>query len=427
MRSFLATHNVLAVSARQRETALNVEQELDTSMLVDLNSVLQYRALKSPNREEMTGREEADRLDDLGGVVSGTLSFSRAQPQHFAFLLAYALGEVETSALGGGGFRHSIRPLAGEVDVGRSNPSFTAAMRFGRQVMKRRFASCFIDQIRVELPKNGWAKIHGVIKGTGKVADNTWVAELSAPFNTDTLTLSGYGVEGSQASERLSNVQAVQVKNPMSGAWEEVNYSAVAAGVPALITIDPPGGSGEMTSYRVYFIPVESGWMTMPSKVSEPPLLVSEIQVNLGGRWDGAAFLGGHLLSAELHSLNWIFRNHLILETTPGGGTGYANRAFRTGREQKLEMDRDFRDFLMARHLTDNDTLALYIRAQGPEFAPGCNYQLELVFPRLAVTAAPIKIGQRRLAEEISLTVLEDEEYGSVLAYVQNQVSSYAA
>ncbi|MGQ9687275.1 MAG: hypothetical protein ACUVXF_00585 [Desulfobaccales bacterium] len=143
IRNFLATHNLLAVSANYQETAINQEQTLDTTFLVDMNTVLNYRPLKTANREELTGKEEADRLYDLGGTVSGTLTFSRAQPQHFAFLLAYALGEVSTESAGSNGYRHLIRPRAGEVDTARSNPSFTAAMRFGRQVMKRRFASCF--------------------------------------------------------------------------------------------------------------------------------------------------------------------------------------------------------------------------------------------------------------------------------------------
>ena len=112
---------------------------MDTTLLADLNTVLNYQAVKVANREELTGKEEADRLYDFGGKVAGSLTFPRAQPQHFAFLLAYGLGAVETAALGSAGFRHTIRPRDGEVDVARSNPSFTAAMRLGRQVLKRRF------------------------------------------------------------------------------------------------------------------------------------------------------------------------------------------------------------------------------------------------------------------------------------------------
>jgi len=426
MRNFLATHNLLAVSAGRQEVAINQEQILDTTFLVDLNSALSYQALKAANRDEMTGREEPDRLDDLGGTVTGTLSFPRAQPQHFAFLLAYALGEVSTTPMGNRGFCHVIRPQNGEVDHSRSNPSFTAAMRYGRQVMKRRYASCFVDQVRVDFAKDGWAKITGVIKGTGKITDNTAVEEITAPYNAGSLTLAAHGVEGESAGERLANVQAVQVLNPVTQAWEEVDYLGVSGEVPAVITIIPPGASGGLTTYRVYYLPRESGWMVFPGRVEEPPLKVSRLMVNLGGRWNGSSFVGGYPMTAQLRRLTWDFRNHLTPERTPGGGD-YANRAFRTGREQKLTFDRDFRDFLLAQSLRDNDYLALYLKAQGPEFEPGVNYQVELVFPRVAVVAAPVKTAQRRLSEEVEFAVLEDEVYGSVVAVVQNMVGSYAA
>ncbi len=427
IRNFLASHNLLAVSAQQQEVAMNTEQELDTTLLVDLNTVLNYQSLKFPNREELTGKEEADRLHDLGGKVGGTLSFSRAQPQHFAFLLAYALGAVETTSVGAGGYRHRILPRSGEVDAARSNPSFTAAMRFGRQVLKRRFASCFIDQVRVEFSKDGWAKIFGGVKGSGKVSDNSQVEEVTAAYNAASLTLAANGVEGETAAERFSNVQALKVLNPGTQAWDEVSYTAVSGAVPGVITMAPPGGTGVLTTYRVYYLPRESGWMDLPPRVEEPPLKVSQVEVYLGGRWDGTTFLGGHPLVAELRRLTWTLKNYLTPESTPGGGVSYANRAFRAGREQKLEFDRDFRDFLLARHLKDNDTLAVYLKAVGPEFETGLPYQVELVFPRVAVLTAPVRVAQRRLAEEVEFAVLEDDDFGSVIVYVQNQVSSYAA
>jgi hypothetical protein len=427
IRNFLATHNLLAVSARQQEAAMNTEQELDTTFLVDLNTVLNYQAAKTPNRDELTGKEEADRLYDFGGKVGGTLSFSRAQPQHFGFLLGYGLGEVQTSPAGVGGFRHTIRPRTGEVDANRSNPSFTAAMRFGRQVMKRRFASCCIDQVRVDFTRDGWAKITGTVKGSGKVTDNTQMEEVAAADNATSLTLAAHGVAGETAAERLSNVQAVKVLNPTTQAWEEVAYQAVSAAVPGVIDITAPGDSGALTTYRVYYLPGESGWMNLPSRVEEPPLKVSQLEVTLGGQWDGAAFSGGYGLATELRSVTWTFKNNLTPESTPGAGGNYANRAFRTGRDQSLKFDRDFRDFLLAQNLKDNDTLGVSLKATGPEFEPGVNYQVELVFPRVAVLGTTIKVYQRRLSEEVEFAILEDDTYGSVVAYVQNQVSSYAA
>ncbi len=427
IRNFLATHNLLAVSARRQEPAINSEQDLDTTLLADLNTVLNYQALKFANREELTGKEEPDRLHDLGGKVAGTLSFSRAQPQHFAFLLGYGLGAVETSPLGTTGFRHVIRPRYGEVDAARSNPSFTAAMRLGSQVLKRRFTSCFVDQVRVEFPKDGWAKINAAVKGTGKVGDNTCVEEIAALYNAASLSLAGNGVEGGSAAERLSNVQAVQALNPATQAWEEVAYGAVSGEVPGVIAITPPGAAATITTYRVYYLPRESGWTSFPPRVEEPPLKVSRAEVTLGGRWDGTSFIGGSPLAAELRSITWTVKNYLTPESTPGGGSGYANRAFRYGREQNLKFDRDFRDFLMAQHLKDNDTLAVHLKAAGPEFEPGAAYQVELVFPRVAVLGAPVKVSQRRLGEDVEFAVLEDDDFGSVIAYVQNQVSGYAA
>jgi hypothetical protein len=427
IRNFLATHNLLAVSAQKREVAMNTEQDLDTTMLVDLNTVLNYQAVKTSNKDVATGKEEADQLYDFGGKVVGTLTFSRAQPQHFAFLLGYGLGTVTTGALGASGFKHTIQPLAGELDAARSNPSFTAAMRFGRQVMKRRFASCFIDQVRMDFAKDGWAKISGTVKGSGKVVDNTYMEEVAATDNVTSLTLAANGVAGETAAELLSNVQAVQVLNSTTQAWEEVAYQTVSATTPAIITITAPRATGDSTTYRVYYVPSESGWMDLPARVEEPPLKVSQLNVTLGGRWDGTSFQGGYPLTSELRGVTWILKNNLTPESTPGAGGSYANRAYRTGREQTLKFDRDFRDFLLAQNLKDNDTLGVHLKATGPELAPGVNYQVELVFPRVAVTGTTVKVYQRRLGEEVNFAVLEDDTYGSVLAYVQNQVSGYVA
>jgi hypothetical protein len=427
IRNFLATHNLLAVSAQKQEVAMNTEQELDTTLLVDLNTVLNYQAVKTPNKDVVTGKEEADQLYDFGGKVVGALTFSRAQPQHFGFLLGYGLGAVQTNPVGTNGFRHTIVPQSGEVDAARSNPSFTAAMRFGRQVMKRRFASCFIDQIRMDFAKDGWAKISGTVKGSGKVVDNTQVEEVAAACNATSLSLAANGVAGDTPAELLSNVQAVQVLDPITQAWEEVAYQAVSATTPAVITITAPGGTEAVTAYRVYYVPGESGWMDLPPRVEEPPLKVSQLAVTLGGRWDGASFQGGYPLTTELRGVTWILKNNLTPESTPGAGGNYANRAFRTGREQSLKFDRDFRDFLLAQNLKNNETLGIYLKATGPEFAPGVNYQVELVFPRVAVLGTTVKVYQRRLGEEVEFAVLEDDTYGSVVAYVQNQVSGYVA
>jgi hypothetical protein len=234
-------------------------------------------------------------------------------------------------------------------------------------------------------------------------------------------------VAGETEAERLSNVQAVQVLNPATQAWEEVAYQAVSATTPGTIIITPPGVSATVSNYRVYYVPGESGWMNLPTRIEEPPLKVSQLTVTVGGRWDGTSFNGGYPLTTELRGVTWILKNNLTVESTPGAGGNYANRAFRTGREQSLKFDRDFRDFILAQNLRDNDTLGVYLKATGPEFETGFKYQVELVFPRVAVLGTTVKVNQRRLGEEVEFSVLEDDTYGSVVAYVQNQVSRYVA
>ena len=59
--------------------------------------------------------------------------------------------------------------------------------------------------------------------------------------------------------------------------------------------------------------------MNLPPRVEEPPLKVSQLEVTLGGRWDGAAFSGGYQLATELRGVTWTLKNNLTPESTPGG------------------------------------------------------------------------------------------------------------
>jgi hypothetical protein len=136
------------------------------------------------------------------------MNFEKAQPQHFAFLGAYALGAVSSSALGAG-YRHTITPLSGDLDEDRSNPSFTFAQRYGKTVLKRRFASGFVDALTATFARDAWVKIAGTVKATGKRTDNVMEETVNAYIDGTSLTLAN-AVEGSTAAERLQNVQRIR-------------------------------------------------------------------------------------------------------------------------------------------------------------------------------------------------------------------------
>lgn len=502
-RSYMATHDLVAVSANNKETAINTEQTLDTTMLCALGDVINLEHRRESNENEATGKEEPDTLYDLGSLANSNFNFEKAQPQHFAFLLAYALGAVSTAAAGSG-YEHTITPIDGDLDDDRSLPSFTAAQRFGDNVLRRRFASMFVDSIQASFNRDSWLKIIGAIKGSGKYTDNITKENVTAEFDATTLTLAANAVQGATAAIRLQNVQQIRVLVPNSGEYQDVSFSVVSDATPAVITITPPAtavaiaalsqaaacvvtwtGHGlvdgdkvtiagitqadwsalnaehtitrigddtfsipvdsslwaaydagtdpgtiiESTdaTYEILYIATEAGWMTFPARVNETPLRISEMTLKVGGTWNGTTFLGGRELQAEMKSLDWSFNNNLAVEFVPGAGGTYASRAIRSGRTQKITLNREFREFIMQQHLIDNDTMGIYILAEGAVYDSPHQYQVEIIFPKVAVLAAPISVDGKRLAEAGDLQVLEDDTYGSVIVKIKNLQATYAA
>lgn len=431
MRSYLSTHNLIAVSANTGETAINTEQTLDTSMLCSVGDIINLDRRLESNEGEMTGLEEPDTLYDLGQTASYSLNFEKAQPQHIAFLAAYGLGAVSTGALGDG-YKHTITPITGDKDASRSLPSFTAAQRYGKTVMKRRFASNFVDSLAVTFARDSWIKIVGNIKATGKVTTDITQEVVSALPTVTQLTLAANAVDGASgaggAAERLQNVQQIRVELT-SGVWTEVVYSAVSDATPAVITISAPGAGGEAVNYEITYKPKESGadWMTFPARVTETPMRVSQMSLNIGGKWSGSAFAGGRTVSAELKSLEWSLSNNLDVQFVPGATGTYAARAIRNGRTQKIKVDKDFKDYILHQHMADNDTFGLYIKLLGALYDDTYYYQVEFIFPKVGVLASPISNDNKRLSESGDLQVLEDATYGSVIVIAQNKVATYAA
>lgn len=424
-RSYMATHDLIAVSANAGETAINTEQTLDTTMLCALGDIINMEHRRESNENEATGKEEPDTIYDLGALVNAAMNFEKAQPQHFAFLLAYALGSIATAAAGAG-YQHTITPISGDLDGDRSLPSFTAAQRYGNNVLRRRFASMFVDAVTASFARDAWCKITGNIKGTGKVTTNVQEETVNAYIDGTTLTLAANGVEGADAATRLQNVQRIKVELT-TGVWTEVVFSAVSDATPAVITIVAPGGTHTLKDFKVLYIPTESGWMTFPARINETPLRVSEMTLKVGGTWSGSAFEGGRELQAEVKSVDWSVNNNLAVEFVPGGGGAYASRAMRGGRTQKITLNREFREFIMQQHLVDNDTLGLYILAEGAIYDTPHKYQVEIIFPKVAVLSAPISVDGKRLGEAGDLQVLEDDTYGSVIVKIKNLQATYAA
>jgi len=433
MRSHFATHNQFAISANTRESAINVEQTLDTMFKVDLSVVPKYDRRRETDGDEATGYEEITALYDLGALASLPLVISKCQPQHVACFGAYALGAISTAAAGTTGYKHTITPIAGDLDSARSNPSFTWAMRLGKHLLKQRFASGFVSPFSLSFERDKWLKLDAGIPSTGKRTTNMTEETVNAAYNATSLTLAANGVAGANAQERLDNVHAIRVQVPSTSEWVDVVYSAVSAASGAVITIVAPGGAATLVDYKIlYNIAETSGyaWCDFSGLdvIAESPLRVSDFLVKLGGKWSGSAILGGRTIDADINSMKWTLDNKNTPEYTIGAGSGdYANRALRAGREQKVEFDRKFKDYIIANYADTMETFALYAIAEGAEYESGHKYTVELILPKVAVMAADPSLGEKRLDEKADIMIMEDATYGSAILNVKNKVAAYAA
>lgn len=425
MRSIRANHNIVAVSAYAQETAINTAQDLDLSLLASVGDIISLEPRREDNVDELTGKEEADVIYDLGSTSAVSLNFSKAQPQHFAFLYAYALGIIG-SAAAGSGYKKTITPMDGDLETERSLPSFTAAQRMGKTIAKERFYSMFVNSLTVTFAKDDWCQVKADCIGTGKHDTSVTEEGITAAGNVTALTLSANGVAGSTAGERLDAIHQIRVELS-AGVWTEVAFSAVSSATPAEITITAPASSTDDVTYKVLYSPTEDGWMTMPARVSETPLRVSEMTFSLGGAWDGSAIQGGRNLGAEINSIEHTLNNNGAVEFAIGGNGLYASQYFREGRTQTLSLDREFRDYIVRNYMTGNETFAASITASGAAYESGHNYEVQIVFPKLGVLKAPVSANGKRLAEKGDMTVLEDGTYGSVIVNVKNLQQYYAA
>ena len=420
-----ANLNLLAVSAMTGETAINTPQDLDLSLMVDVGDYLNLDVRRENNADEADGREEPSVIYDNGATASGQLTFNKLQPHQAGFMLAYGLGNVTTTSAGSG-YLHTIIPLQGDVDLARSNPSFTAAQRVGQTINKRRLASCFIDSITMTFAADAWVTGSAAVRATGQFTDTVTEEIVSALDNATTLTLTANGVQGATAQDRLDSVQVVRAV--VGGGMKFATITGVSDASPAVLTIESLGGAGtETVEYRILYTPIEPAWATFPARITETPLRVAQACLYLGGTWNGTEFIGGKQLAADLTTFEYTLNNAMEIEFTPCAGGSFAGRAFRGGRNQMIRINRKMRDMLLQQHMANNEYLGLHLLCEGAEYEAGHNYTVELIFPRLGVLAAPLNTEGRLVAEAGDMQVLEDATYGSVIARVKNLVATYAA
>ncbi|MFH2129764.1 MAG: hypothetical protein ABIK68_05260 [bacterium] len=424
MRSNIANKSEIAVSANSRETAINTEQTLDTTMKVNIGDIANLEPRREDDSDELTGMEEASTIYYNGSLGTLNFNFNKAQPQHFAFLMGFGLGTVTTTAAGTG-YLHTITPIEGDLDEYRSDPTFTIGGKVS-DIMKRLFASFGIDSVNATFAEDDWVKISAQAKGTGKVTNNYVEESITEDDDSTTLTLAANAVEGATAAARVDSVHSIKVELT-SGVWTDVAFSAVSDATPAIITITAPGSSITAVTYKVLYVPEEPAWCTFPARISETPMRVTQMSCVVGGKWSGSAFEGGHTISSIIKTLEYSLQKNLTPKFSPGAGGAYASRMLRDARVQTLKINREFRDVIMQNYIDQNETFGVHVLCEGSVYDSPHKYTVEYIFPKCGILSAPISVDGKRIAEAGDLKVLQDDTYGSVIVRVKNLVSAYAA
>lgn len=423
MRNSSANHNLTAISAETGETSINTDAPLDLSILCDVGDIVKINPRREDNHDEANGKEEADQVYDNGATADLSVNHNRAQPHHFAYLFAYALGNVTTEN-SGTGKKHIIVPREGGVDKRRELPSMTVMQRLGDSIVKRRLNSLFVDSVSATFSADDWVKVSGSLKGTGKYEENVVQEKISALGDATSLTLS-QKVHGSTVEERLDSIHAVFAETA-AGVWEEVTVTAVSDAATAGLTFVAPSANNSSITYKVLFVPEEDARWTFPSRVAESPLRVSEMDFFLGGTWNGTAFVGGQNIGADIQSISTGYNNNSTISFVPGGGGAFASKHERSGRSQSLKVDKSFKDLMLQQYVKENATFGAYIKCIGKEFAPGEHYQVEIIYPKLGVLDAPVSVSNNKLQEAGDFAVLQDDTYGSIIVIITHQMNGFA-
>jgi hypothetical protein len=292
--------------------------------------------------------------------------------------------------------------------------------------MKERFAHNHVKGFTLKLGES-WVGMQADIAGAGKRDVNYTKEIVTAAESATQLTLSS-AVEGDSDEERMENVRLARVKKVGESAWTLVTVTEVSGDTPAVLTIEPPGGSGTNVDYEVYYHPAEESWFDAPETLDESPLRLVEAKLVVDGYFDGNDIVGGVSVAGDLLSCEVRGENEIEMVHVPDGSEDlYASESWRTTRTITIKLSRRFRDIVRQAQLDNNDNISLLLRIRGA-LIPGGNgarFGFDLIFHRVGIVDAPISVNDKILAEDGDLKALSDPTWGIGMVIGHNTVESY--
>lgn len=421
VRNMFENKNVLCVSSELRQQDINTPVEVDFRIDFEKGNIAQIEPIIEVNDKEVTGYEEATESIYKGNDVAGfNIARYYADPQFLAFCMAYGLSaEIETVSVGATGKKHTLTP--GEtVDPHK----FTAVFKKA-EIEILRLISLMLDGVEITFAKGEAVKATASVKGTGKFERN-WIDEKITAAGNVTELEAASAVKGNATK----NVHGVFIRKA-DGALYALEVSSVSGR-----RIKFSAGANDGVSdreYRVVYIKNDCAWAdNLPVRINEGILKVSDLQVLIGGKFDGSDITGGVAANHEIQSVVYKLNQPLTIDRRPkadGDDSYSANYAARNNRDQVITIDRDFKDVIMQARMIGEDYFSLKIKCEAQEFELGINYLFQMIFPRISVRKASQSVDNSIMKETLDLPVYEDPTgaFKSVYVTVVNKQEKVAA
>jgi hypothetical protein len=216
-----------------------------------------------------------------------------------------------------------------------------------------------------------------------------------------------------------------------SGTAESGLFWPISANTATTITAEGDLYSAGVRSADTYKI-VQYGWLPInQAAVSEPPMRCDQLDLVVGGDYNGTSFSGGRALGDEVDSFEWSYNNAVDAKRTAKtkDAAGVLERGERT---QTIRVDRRLADAIYQAMMENKDSIeaeymAIRVSGEGPEYETGQTYWWEIIFPRVALGNAAPSVDGQKLKEGLELEVKAHPVHGSVIVKIRNKVAGYAA
>lgn len=133
-------------------------------------------------------------------------------------------------------------------------------------------------------------------------------------------------------------------------------------------------------------------------------------------------------ITSSVRSFEWSFDNNVSIEDLFRLGSGLYPGAFERGDiNQTVTLNFDYASEAEVDRLINQTQVAFQFKHRGAEIETGFYYGLNLIFPALQYESARRAIDNGKLVNQITMRVLQEPTYGSVVMNLFNEIAAYAA